>query len=60
MKKYLPVQLIFFLFIALPAQADDSGVESLRQTGKAFALVARNGGHFTRNGHPASEPQDGR
>ena len=41
MKKYLPVLLMFFMCIALPVQADDGGVESLRQTGKAFASVAR-------------------
>lgn len=41
MKKYLPVLLMFFMFIVLPAQADDGGVKSLQQTGKAFASVAR-------------------
>jgi len=41
MKKYLPLLLMLLMPIALPAQADDGGVESLRQTGKAFASVAR-------------------
>ncbi len=41
MKKYLSLLLVLFISIALPVQADDGGVESLRQTGKAFASVSR-------------------
>jgi serine protease Do len=38
-----PVSLLFWLalLIAWPAQAQDAGVENLRQTAKAFASVAR-------------------
>jgi len=35
MKKFLPLLLILCSPIALPVQADDGGVESLRQTGRS-------------------------
>jgi len=33
--------LLIFLLVPFPAQAKDHGIESLRQTGKAFAAVAK-------------------
>ena len=35
------VCLLAFLLVPFPAQAQDHGIESLRQTGKAFAAVAK-------------------
>lgn len=41
MHNFRVVFLLLVAFFALPGQARDGGVESLRQTGKAFAEVAR-------------------
>ena len=42
MHRYRMILLLLAAFFALPAQAlEEGGVESLRQTGKAFAAVAR-------------------
>ena len=35
------IVLLVLLFIVLPVQSQDNGVESLRQSSKAFASVAR-------------------
>lgn len=40
--KPLTLLLLFVWFVAAPSQAVDDGVESLRETSKAFASVARN------------------
>ena len=40
-KAVIPLLWFLVLAVAWPAHATDGGVESLRQTGKAFAAVAR-------------------